>query len=160
VHHRRRAAIISTAYVPDAGLHNIFVGATSFGADLSTLADLVRAKPGWVGNTYADPMFVDANGLDFHLISAAGYVSNGVWATNAALGYSPAIDFGARTASVGDEPTPNGGRANVGLYGGTAEASRVGRTPALALSFNDGGNLIRRAGWNGWPVPISTRARK
>ncbi len=135
---------ISTAYVPDAGLHNIFVGATSFGADLSTLADLVRAKPGWVGNTYADPMFVDANGLDFHLISAAGYVSNGVWATNAALGYSPAIDFGARTASVGDEPTPNGGRANVGLYGGTAEASKS-RTNAwlYALSFNDGGNLIQ-----------------
>ncbi|HPT17727.1 MAG TPA: hypothetical protein PK388_10620, partial [Kiritimatiellia bacterium] len=63
---------------------------------------------------------------------------------NAALGYSPAIDFGARTAGAGNEPAPNGGRVNVGLYGGTAEASKS-RTNAwlYALSFNDGGNLIQ-----------------
>jgi len=44
----------------------------------------------------ADPMFVDAAGLDFHLLSAAGFVSNGVWVTNPAVGYSPGIDFGPR----------------------------------------------------------------
>jgi hypothetical protein len=47
-------------------------------------------------STVADPKFANAAAFDFHLLSAAGYVSNGVWVTNAAVGYSPGIDFGAR----------------------------------------------------------------
>ncbi|MDY0146169.1 MAG: hypothetical protein RBS84_09320 [Kiritimatiellia bacterium] len=93
----------------------------------------------------ADPLFANTANLDFHLLSPAGYVSNGVWVTNAAVGYSPAIDFGTRTSTAWtNEPAPNGGRVNVGLYGGTAEASKSRSGPwVFALSFNDGGNLIQ-----------------
>jgi hypothetical protein len=60
------------------------------------LSDYARVNTNFVGNTVADPMFVNAAAFDFHLLSAAGFVSNGVWVTNPAVGYSPAIDFGAR----------------------------------------------------------------
>jgi len=61
-----------------------------------TLAELQRINTNWHHNTVADPKFANAEGMDFHLLSAAGFVSNGVWVTNPAVGYSPAIDFGAR----------------------------------------------------------------
>jgi hypothetical protein len=37
---------------------------------------------------------------------------------------SPCIDAGDPNMPVGDEPEPNGGRINMGAYGGTAEASK------------------------------------
>jgi hypothetical protein len=37
---------------------------------------------------------------------------------------SPCIDVGDPNSPVGDEPEPNGGRINMGAYGGTAEASK------------------------------------
>jgi len=61
-----------------------------------TLAELQRINTNWHHNAVADPKFVNAAGFDFHLLSGAGFVSNGVWVTNAAVGYSPGIDFGAR----------------------------------------------------------------
>ena len=129
----------------DAGTRNVFSGTESAHYSLGTLADLQRQNTNWYGNAAADPKFVNADALDFHLLSAAGNATNGGgWATNAAAGYSPAIDFGARSASVGDEPEPNGGRVNVGLYGGTAEASKSNTNDWLfAMSFNDGGTLMQ-----------------
>ena len=89
-------AFISSLYVPDSGSRNLFWGMNSFGNDMETLADLQQINTNWYGNTVADPKFANAAAFDFHLLSAAGYVSNGVWVTNAAVGYSPGIDFGAR----------------------------------------------------------------
>ena len=37
---------------------------------------------------------------------------------------SPCIDAGDPSSPVGDEPQPNGGRINMGAYGGTPEASK------------------------------------
>ncbi len=37
---------------------------------------------------------------------------------------SPCVDAGDPNSPVGDEPEPNGGRTNMGAYGGTAEASK------------------------------------
>jgi hypothetical protein len=37
---------------------------------------------------------------------------------------SPCIDAGDPATPAGDEPQPNGGRINMGAYGGTAEASK------------------------------------
>ena len=91
-----RIGIASDFYTPDGGTRNIFFNSERVHGTYDTLAELQRINTNWYGNMVADPMFVDAAGLDFHLLSAAGFVSNGVWVTNAAVGFSPGIDFGAR----------------------------------------------------------------
>ena len=42
---------------------------------------------------------------------------------------SPCIDAGDPASPVSEEPLPNGGRINMGVYGGTAEASKSYQTP-------------------------------
>ena len=136
---------IQNTYIPAQGSRNIFYGLTNMASDMEAMAELQRSRSGWRGNTVADPRFANAAGLDFRLLSPAGYLSNGVWVTNAALAYSPGIDFGRRgDTAYTNEPAPNGGRVNIGLFGGMAEASKS-RTNDwfMALSFNDGGNLIQ-----------------
>ncbi len=88
-------AFASDTLIPDRGSRNIF-GTRQFCGDVETLADLQNSNTNWYGNTVAAPRLVNENGFDFHLLSASGFVSNGVWVTNAAVGYSPGIDFGAR----------------------------------------------------------------
>jgi phosphotriesterase-related protein len=61
---------------------------------------------------------------DYHLKSEAGSwdpVSES-WVMDNVT--SPCIDAGDPNMSVGDEPDPNGGRINMGAYGGTAMASK------------------------------------
>jgi Right handed beta helix region/Periplasmic copper-binding protein (NosD) len=146
-------AFISSSSVPEEGMRNIFWDLSHFGSGMETLSDVINLKPGWEGNTYADPLFLDSNGLDYHVLSEAGYVSNGVWVTNALVGFSPAVDFGS-ISSLGwtNEPAPNGSRVNVGLFGGTAEASKSRLDDWLfAMSYNDGGTLVKtgRLEWAG-----------
>jgi hypothetical protein len=101
-------------------------------------SDVQGGYPG-VGNIYKDPRFVDSgcwdnfdprpgynvwtNG-DYHLLSQAGYWStvNNCWLV--APVNSPCIDAGDPNSPVGQEPEPNGGRINMGAYGGTDQASR------------------------------------
>ena len=78
------------------GSHNIISVTDRIHPSIETLSDFNKAYTNWHHNTVADPKFVNAEGFDFHLLSAAGFVSNGVWVTNAAVGYSPGIDFGPR----------------------------------------------------------------
>lgn len=80
----------------DVGAYNVFYPTITFHYLYETLAELQRINTNWHHNTVADPKFVDAAGFDFHLLSAEGFVSNGVWVTNAAVGFSPGIDFGPR----------------------------------------------------------------
>ncbi|NCD23383.1 MAG: right-handed parallel beta-helix repeat-containing protein, partial [Spartobacteria bacterium] len=130
------------AYMPDRGSRNIFYSTDGILSTAETMADLYRMSTNWYGNLFADPKVANADTLDFHLLSTVGYLSNGTWQTSTE--HSPAIDFGWAGAAVGAETDPNGGRLNVGLYGGTAEASRS-RTNAwtYAMAFNDGGSLIQ-----------------
>ncbi len=105
------------------------------------------------GNLEGDPFFVspgywDANDTpddpnddfyvegDYHLKSQAGHwdpnslddpntpddPNRGSWICD--LVTSPCIDAGDPNDPVGDEPLPNGGRINMGAYGGTPEASK------------------------------------
>ncbi|MBN2131211.1 MAG: right-handed parallel beta-helix repeat-containing protein [Sedimentisphaerales bacterium] len=92
---------------------------------------LIDVDPCFVNPGYWDPngtpedpnddFFVEG---DYHLKSQAGR-----WDPNSA-GWvidevtSPCIDAGDPNSPVGDEPQPNGGRINMGAYGGTAEASK------------------------------------
>jgi hypothetical protein len=61
---------------------------------------------------------------DYHLQSEAGYWSpvSQSWITS--LVTSPCIDAGDPDFPVGQESEPNGGRINIGAYGGTEQASR------------------------------------
>ena len=66
--------------------------------------------------------FVDEAANDYHEKSTAGHFSNGTWVIDNVS--SPAIDKAEPAATVAAEPTPNGNRANLGVYGQTAEASK------------------------------------
>ena len=69
-----------------------------------------------------DVAFVDEGANDLHEKSTAGHFSKGTWVLDAVT--SPAIDMADPATGAGSEPAPNGGRANLGAYGRTAEASK------------------------------------
>ncbi len=101
--------------------------------------------PDW-GNIHANPRFAragswvnpdDPNEIlgpadawavwvagDYHLQSQAGRwdPQTQSWVLDEVT--SPAIDAGLASSPVGHEPAPNGGRINMGVYGGTPEASK------------------------------------
>ncbi len=99
-----------------------------------------------LGNTHIDPLFVcpghwaisgdpgtacdpqDSRATwidgDYHLQSQAGRWDPiaQTWLCDEQT--SPAIDAGDPVSELGPEPSPNGGIANMGVYGGTSEASK------------------------------------
>jgi len=96
------------------------------------------------GNITSNPLFVSDANADYHLQSTAGHYNSttGQWVNDTAS--SPAIDAGNPAAAYANEPTPNGGRVNMGCYGNTAEASKS------AGSANEG---IMPAEWTIYPNP-------
>jgi len=71
-----------------------------------------------------DPFFVSAT--DLHLQSQGGRWDPGTSAfVTSDTQSSPCIDAGDPADDEGAETQPNGGRINMGAYGGTAEASRT-----------------------------------
>lgn len=82
-----------------------------------------QAHPG-AGNRVADPLLANPAAADYHLRSSVGRYNNGNWVTDAAS--SPAIDTADPAAPFDLEPGPNGGRANMGNFGNTCEASLGG----------------------------------
>ncbi len=85
---------------------------------------LPRNKVTERNNLYVDPQFVDPNAGDLHLKSQAGHcdAARENWVKDDVT--SPCIDAGDPNSPVGEEPFPNGGRVNIGAYGGTPEASK------------------------------------
>jgi hypothetical protein len=75
------------------------------------------------GNIDADPLFADPNNGDYHLKSQVGRFdpNSDSWVLDIVT--SPCIDAGDPNSPVGDELEPNGGRINMGAYGGTWQAS-------------------------------------
>jgi len=100
-------------------------GIACFGgsAPIITYSDIQGGWPG-EGNIDADPLFVNPNNGDYHLKSRAGRwdPNLGSWTLDDVT--SPCIDTGDPRSPIGYEPFPNGGRINMGAYGGTAEASK------------------------------------
>jgi len=96
---------------------------------------------GWAGagSIDADPCFVDPNEGDYHLKSQGGrWEPNETrWTTDQVT--SPCIDTGNPMTPIGAEPFPNGGRINMGAYGGTAEASKsyFGEPPCEVIIAGD-----------------------
>ena len=103
-----------------------------------------------------DPLFVNAEGGDFHLQSTAGSYHSGVWTSDATN--SPGIDTGYGDA--GAEPAPNAssmhgsnkGMRNLGAYGGTEQGSKTPPTRKLLLFSPIGGeNFVNQS------VPVNIR---
>jgi hypothetical protein len=80
---------------------------------------------GLVGHNYIeyDPGFVDVNGGDYHLLSERGRYDAlcDKWVLDDVT--SVCVDAGDPNVEPVDERMPNGGRINMGAYGGTAFAS-------------------------------------
>lgn len=100
-----------------------------------------------------DPRYVDprAGVEDFHPLSQAGRVEGGVGQANDAWS-AGTIDRADPAEPFGGEPAPNGGRANLGSYGGTGDASRSPaaltglsiaaiNVSSIAVSFNSAANV-------------------
>lgn len=83
----------------------------------------IESGAGGEGNMDVDPLFADANGGDYHLLSARGrYVpESDKWVLDRIT--SPCVDLGDPEHDPGYERVPNGGRINIGAYGGSAYAS-------------------------------------
>jgi len=75
------------------------------------------------GNIDADPCFVDPNNGDYHLLSERGryWPRADVWVLDRVT--SPCIDGGDPNDDASAEPMPNGGRIDMGSFGGTPYAS-------------------------------------
>jgi hypothetical protein len=79
------------------------------------------------GNIADDPLFASLTMPDYHLQSVAGRYDPQIDTWLHDWDRSPCIDAGDPDDSPADEPGRNGGRINMGAYGGTARASMSGR---------------------------------
>jgi Disaggregatase related/Right handed beta helix region len=90
-------------------------------------------------NISDDPLLVIASEGDYHLKSQAGRwdPNSASWVQDDAT--SPCIDAGDPNSPIGYEPFSNGGVVNIGVYGGTAEASKsyFGAPPCEAIIAGD-----------------------
>ncbi|AQT66993.1 outer membrane assembly lipoprotein YfgL [Anaerohalosphaera lusitana] len=95
-----------------------------------------RGSPGET-NITDEPAFVDLAGQDYHLRSERGRYDPAVekWVLDDVT--SPCIDAGDPTANPSDERMPNGGRINMGAYGGMYYASM--NEWAMSQDFNRDG---------------------
>ena len=168
------SALFAETELPDDVARNI-IRAGYINSVHGSLEGVQEAMGGWIGNTAADPLFVDAANGDYHLSSptgyvveqknANGYVTNRAWVVKAEMPYSPGIDLGnPADGAWTNEPAPNGGRVNVGMYGGTAWASKsrpASQKWLQALSYNDGGHLIGsgKLEWNSGNFGSSDKVR-
>jgi parallel beta-helix repeat protein len=80
--------------------------------------------PAGTGNLARDPLFARSGGGRYHLRSRSGRwdQASSRWVKDRET--SPCIDAGDPADDSSAEPKPNGGRINLGAYGGTREASR------------------------------------
>lgn len=126
----------------------------------SIVTTLIESVSFWFNETgqdrhslSVDPLFANPAIDDYHLRSAAPSgrfnAVAGIWTNDTVT--SRLIDAGNPLNPVGLEPTPNGGRVDIGLYGSTAEASRTPTNGWLSVLYpNDGGSLrgIVRLTWH------------
>ena len=132
----------STAY----GLNNLDSINHTF---ISEYNDIYNSSAGNYNNAssttdiHTDPLYAtstdvnDPNAVDFHLKSTVGRWNGNTWVTDSVI--SPAIDQGNPSSDFSNEPSPNGGRINMGVYGNTSEASK---STATNISTITDDNLI------------------
>lgn len=95
---------------------------TNVDGTLTVSYSRTSAKQAGKGNSSGDPLFAGAGVGAYHLMSTAGRWDGAAWVKDAQS--SAAIDAADPGDSVGQEPAPNGGRVNLGAFGGTSTASK------------------------------------
>jgi len=102
---------------------------------------------GGIGNIGDEPLFAEPCNGDYHLKSQGGRwtsassvgpdANDGRWTRDDVT--SPCVDAGNLVSPVGLESFPNGGRINMGAYGGTTEASKsyFGQPPCEIIVAGD-----------------------
>jgi hypothetical protein len=109
---------------------------------------------------HVDPLFVDPEGGDYHLLSERGryWPEHDIRVLDGVT--SPCIDAGDPNAPLSGEPTPNGALVNIGAHGGTPYASMSEvRTNPRDINRDGWVNLLDLAMFaDGWllydpPVP-------
>jgi hypothetical protein len=106
--------IADTVYVADPELVTSY---ESFSNHLNYATDANYIQRG----TGFDFAYLES--IDAHLLSAAGYWTNDGTEQPGSAKTSTAIDKGDPDSAYANEPSPNGGRVNLGAYGNTAQAS-------------------------------------
>lgn len=91
------------------------------------------------GNISVDPLFVNAAGNNLRLKSQGGHWSGSAWVADTVT--SPCIDTGDPASPFANEPTPNGGRTNMGYDGNTAYASKSPTPPTVTASGPNGNTV-------------------
>ncbi|MHC4570246.1 MAG: hypothetical protein ACYTE3_31400, partial [Planctomycetota bacterium] len=97
---------------------------------------------GGEGDITLDPLFADPDNGDYHLRSERGryWPEYDIWVLDTVT--SPCIDAGDPEVDASGEPLPNGGRINVGAYGGTLEASAVDVESPTEFTWTAGLNAV------------------
>ena len=95
-----------------------------YGDNIGVIYSNVQGGFGGEGNIEVDPVFADPENGDYHLKSQTGRYDpdSKTWVVDDVT--SPCIDAGDPIGAIDLEPDPNGGRINMGAYGGTSEASK------------------------------------
>ncbi len=95
------------------------------------------AMPAGTGNMATDPLFVNSTNKDYHLKSAQGHWdrSTNKWVTDNVS--SSCIDKGNPADNYALEPSPNGNVIDLGIYGGTAEASKSLKTITAVTDLSE-----------------------
>jgi nucleotide-binding universal stress UspA family protein len=110
----------------------------------STLADWQTQTERDLNSISREPLFAAPSTGDYHLRSAGGSRRNdaNTWVYDSST--SPCVDAGDPACDLGAEPLPNGGRINLGAFGGTQEASKSAPNRLLSLVSPRGGEI-----WSG-----------
>ena len=73
--------------------------------------------------------------IDYHVKSEYGHWDGSSWINDSVT--SPCVDGGYISSDYSNEPNPNGGRVNIGVYGNTSEASKSHTTGISSASYNN-----------------------
>ena len=94
-----------------------------------------------VGNIDVNPVLANPASGDFHLQSKTGRwdLSSNSWVVDS--NHSPCIDTGDPNSNWSEEIWPNGQRINMGVFGGTTQASKSLMTSGNIADINSNGSV-------------------
>ena len=119
--------IADTVYVADPELVTSYESFSNH-LDYATDANYIQRGTGFD--------FAYLESIDAHLLSAAGYWTNDGTEQPGSAKTSSAIDKGDPDSAYANEPSPNGGRVNLGAYGNTAQSSKTPTGQPSVESFS------------------------